>query len=172
MTNRQTVRACLEQLDGVSDVRTLIASGNVVLRSTTPVAALQDSIEAALPTRFALDTELLRVLVLTSARYRAIVAQAPPGFGEQPDTVHSDAIFLMGIRAASAMAVFDPREGVDRVWPGTGVIFSQRLSAERTRSRLSRIVGTTAYQSMTIRNWNTVQRLLAIVDEYDEPSGD
>lgn len=166
------LRTCLEELDGVSDVRTLIASGNVVLRSTTPVAALQDSIEAALPTCFALDTELLRVLVLTSARYRAIMDQAPPGFGEQPDTFHSDAIFLMGIRAQAAMAVFDPREGVDRVWPGTGVIYSQRLSAERTRSRLSKIVGTPAYQSMTIRSWNTVLRLRTIVDGYDASSGD
>ena len=27
------------------------------------------------------------------------------------------------------MKVFDPRPGVDEVWPGTGVIYSQRLSA-------------------------------------------
>lgn len=38
----------------------------------------------------------------------------------------------MGIDAAQAMPVFNPREGVDKVWPGDGVIYSQRLSAERT----------------------------------------
>ena len=63
------------------------------------------------------------------------------------------------------MRVFNPREGVDAVWQGTGVIYSQRLSAERTRSRLSAIVGTPAYQSMTIRNWNTTTKLLAMLRE-------
>ena len=47
----------------------------------------------------------------------------------------------MGIDARTAMKVFDPRPGVDEVWPGTGVIYSQRLSAQRTKSRLGKIVG-------------------------------
>jgi uncharacterized protein (DUF1697 family) len=72
-------------------------------------------------------------------------------------------IFLMGIDATQAMEVLNPREGVDRVWPGDGVIYSQRLSALRTRSRLSRIAGTPAYRSMTIRNWNTTTKLLSLM---------
>ena len=64
---------------------------------------------------------------------------------------------------AQAMTVFDPREGVDRVWPGDGVIYSQRLSALRTRSRLSRIGGTPAYRLMTIRSWSTTTALMAMV---------
>ena len=47
----------------------------------------------------------------------------------------------MGIDAPTAMKVFDPRPGVDEVWPGKGVIYSQRLSAQRTKSRLGKIVG-------------------------------
>ncbi|HEY8239449.1 MAG TPA: hypothetical protein VIF63_08440, partial [Candidatus Limnocylindrales bacterium] len=56
-----------------------------------------------------------------------------------------------------------PRDGVDTVWPGKGVIYSQRLSAERTRSRLNRIVGTPAYRSMTIRSWQTTLALLDLM---------
>ena len=84
----------------------------------------------------------------------------PKGFGDHPETYHSDAIFLMGIDAPTAMKVFDPRPGVDEVWPGSGVIYSQRLSAQRTKSRLGKIVGTPAYKSMTIRSWTTVMALL------------
>ena len=76
----------------------------------------------------------------------------------------------MGIDAAQAMPVFDPREGVDNVWPGDGVIYSQRLSAQRTKSRLSKIVGTPVYQSMTIRSWNTTTKLLKILEERDTRS--
>jgi uncharacterized protein (DUF1697 family) len=57
------------------------------------------------------------------------------------------------------MEVFSPRAGVDRVWPGDGVIYSERLSALRTKSRLNRIVGTPAYRSMTIRSWGTTLAL-------------
>ncbi|NTW20714.1 MAG: NAD-dependent epimerase/dehydratase family protein [Nostocales cyanobacterium W4_Combined_metabat2_030] len=91
----------------------------------------------------------------------------PAGFGEQPDVYHSDAIFLMGIDSAQAISAFDPREGVDQVWPGDGVIYSQRLSAQRTKSRLNKIMASPYYKSMTIRNWNTTTRLLELLKEID-----
>lgn len=88
----------------------------------------------------------------------------PTGFGEQPTIYHSDVIFLMGIQPAEALQVFDPREGVDAIWPGSAVIYSQRLSTERTKSRLAKIVGTPAYRSMTIRTWNTVVKLQGLLN--------
>jgi uncharacterized protein (DUF1697 family) len=156
------LRAVLEDL-GFTDVATYIASGNVILdseRSADEVGAL---IEQALPREFALHDERVRILVLSQGQLQAIVDNRPEGFGTQPDRYHSDAIFLMGIGAAEAMAVFDPRPGVDAVWPGEGVIYSQRLSAERTKSRLSKIMGTPAYKSMTIRNWNTTTTVLEML---------
>jgi len=157
------LKNCLEGL-GFKNVTTYIASGNVMLDSGKPYAAVQDLIEKALPKAFKLDAELIKVLVLTHAQLRAVVHNKPKGFGDQPDRYHSDAIFLMGIGAAEAMTVFRPREGVDMVWPGEGVIYSQRLSAERTKSRLGLIVGTPPYKSMTIRSWNTTIKLLELMD--------
>ena len=54
----------------------------------------------------------------------------------------------MGISAADAMPAFNPREGVDRVWPGDGVVYSQRLTAQRTRSRLSTVVSSPLHKSV------------------------
>jgi uncharacterized protein (DUF1697 family) len=65
------------------------------------------------------------------------------------------------------MTVFDPRPGVDEVWPGTGVIYSQQLSSQRTKSRLGRIVGTPAYKSMTIRSWATTVALLERIEALE-----
>lgn len=157
------LRTCLEQL-GFEDVRTYIASGNVLLRSARSATETGELVEQQLPRAFDLDSSLVRVLVLTPARLRAIVADRPTGFGDSPDTYHSDVVFLMGITAASAMRVFDPREGVDAVWPGRGVVYSQRLSAQRTKSRMGKIVGTPEYQSMTIRNWRTTTKLLELTE--------
>ncbi len=86
------------------------------------------------------------------------------GFGEQPKKYHSDAIFLIGIGATQVMPLFNPREGVDQVWSGDGVIYSQRLSAKRTRSRLNRIMAAPEYKFMTIRSWSTTTRLLAMTE--------
>jgi uncharacterized protein (DUF1697 family) len=163
------LRNCLEEL-GCSNVSTYIASGNVIVEADKRPDELQAQIEAALPESFKLDSELIRVLVLTRKQLQAVIDNKPKGFGEQPEKYHSDAIFLMGIDSAQAMPVFDPREGVDNVWPGDGVIYSQRLSAQRTKSRLSKIVGTPVYQSMTIRSWNTTTKLLKILEERDTRS--
>lgn len=69
----------------------------------------------------------------------------------------------MNITMAEAMPVFDPREGVDKIWEGNGVVYSQRLSAQRTKSRLNKAIGTPQYKSMTIRSWNTTTKLLELM---------
>lgn len=157
------LKQCLEEL-GHTKVVTYLASGNAILESARSAGVIQAEIEQTLPAKFKLDDELVRVLVLTSAQFKAIVSGKPGGFGDERDKYHSDAIFLMGITATKAMEVFDPREGVDKIWPGKGVIYSQRLSAERTKTRLTKIVGTPAYKSMTIRSWQTTVKLLELLD--------
>ena len=157
------LKKCLEEL-GYTGVTTYIASGNVLVRSRKKPTAIQSEVESVLPKKFKLDSELVKVLVVPHTHLKAIVNKKPKGFGDEPHTYHSDVIFLMDISASSAMKVCSPKEGVDTLWPGKGVIYSQRLSAERTKSRLNRIMGTPAYKQMTIRNWNTTQKLLEMLE--------
>jgi uncharacterized protein (DUF1697 family) len=149
---------------GFLDVSTFIASGNVVLTSDRKADEISAQIEAALPKAFELDSQLIKVLVLTRDQLQGVVDDRPKGFGDQSDKYHSDAIFLMGIEPAEAMPIFNPREGVDRVWPGNGVVYSERLSAQRTKSRLSSMMTSPLYKSMTIRSWNTTVKLLEILN--------
>ena len=157
-----TLKKCLEEL-GYSDVSTFIASGNVLLRSEKTADKIRAEIESALPRNFKLDSELVKVLVLTRKQLQAMIDKRPKGFGDQPGKYHSDALFLIDISAATTMPLFKPREGVDKVWAGKGVIYSQRLSAERVHSRLNVIASTPAYKSITIRNWNTTTTLLDLL---------
>ncbi|MEO6208365.1 MAG: DUF1697 domain-containing protein [Candidatus Limnocylindrales bacterium] len=153
---------------GHTNVSTYIASGNVILSSEHTAAAIKRELEEALPRAFKLDSELIAVLVLTRAQLSAMVQKRPKGFGDHPDMYNSDAVFLIDIDAPTAMQVFDPRPGVDQVSPGKGVIYSQRLSAQRTKSRLAKIVGTAAYKSMTIRSWTTTMALLERMEAPEE----
>jgi uncharacterized protein (DUF1697 family) len=154
------LRAALEEA-GFENVASYIASGNLIVDSRRSALSAQSAIERVIVSKF--GHESASALVLTRAELEAIVKKKPRNFGDEPGTFHSDVVFLMGLDARKALAVFSPRDGVDTVWPGPGVVYSQRLSAERTKSRLNRIVGTPEYRSMTIRTWNTALKLLDIL---------
>lgn len=158
------LRGYLEDL-GFSTVSTYINSGNVLLSSELKPDKIKAEIEILLPKKFKLDDKLIKVLVLSHKELTDVIKNKPKGFGDKPDTYHNDAIFLIDVTAKEVMPVFNPREGVDKVWPGDGVVYSQRLSAERNKSRLSKIASSPLYKSMTIRSWNTTVKLLALLDK-------
>ena len=148
---------------GLRAVRTYIQSGNVLFESDAPGQSLEGDLEAMLERRFGVP---LVVVLRSHPQLRNVVEKAPDGFGRAPDAYHSDVIFLKDpLTSRQAMRVVELREGVDRAWPGTGVIYFARLSDRRAQSRMSRIVGTPEYQRMTIRSWTTTTKLLSLLDE-------
>ena len=156
------LRVVFEQA-GHESVRTYIQSGNVLFESDRARRDLAEHLESELERKLGMS---LVVVVRSHQQMRHVVDAAPSGFGQTPDDYHSDVIFLKeGLTTSRAMEVVQLADGVDQVWAGTNVLYFARLSAERTRSKLSRIVGTDAYQSMTIRNWNTTTKLVAMLDE-------
>jgi hypothetical protein len=110
---------------------------------------------------------LVRILVLSRDQLQKVIDQAPKGFGTEPGKYHSDAIFLMDIPSDEAIKIFNPRDGVDAVWQGDLAIYSQRLSAQRTRSRLSKIMSSPLYKQMTIRSWVTTARLFELMNAME-----
>lgn len=156
------LREALERA-GYARVRTYIQSGNVLLETDRPAAEIEDHVEATLERAFGFP---IVVVVRSHQQFRNVVAKAPEGFGDQPDRHHSDAVFLKApLTAKQAMGVVELRDGVDEAWPGRGVVYFQRLSAQRTRSRMSKIVATPEYQQMTIRSWATTLKLLALLED-------
>ena len=148
--------------DGYAAVSTYIQSGNVLFESDAARPSLEDDIEAMLERRFGVP---LVVVVRSHAQLRNVVERAPDGFGSQPDIHHSDVIFLkVPLSAQQAMRVVELRPDVDQAWPGTGVLYFERVSERRAQSRMSRIVGTPEYQRMTIRSWRTTTKLLSLID--------
>ena len=152
------LRTALEAL-GFTNVASYIASGNLILDSELSAANTQAAVQGLLADKFGVDLDSARALVLTQRHLAEVVSKRPRGFGDEPGKFHSDVVFLIGLAPAEAIRVFQPLEGVDTVWPGRAVIYSQRLSAMRTKSRLNRIMGTPEYRAMTIRNWNTTVKL-------------
>ena len=156
------LRAAFET-EGYDAVSTYIQSGNVLFTSSRPRAEIEAELEQQLERRFGFP---LVVVVRSHAQLRAIVEQAPKGFGKKPGTYHSDVIFLRApLTPAKAMKVVKLRDEVDQAWAGRGVLYFARLSARRTQSKMSSIVGTSEYALMTIRSWSTTTKVLALLDD-------
>lgn len=149
---------------GYGCVSTYIQSGNVVLAAPgESPEAVSGAVEGLLEAEFGVVT---RVLTITAASLRSAVADAPDGFGSQPDVFHYDVAFLMpGVTGAEALPAFGIREGVDTAWAGANVVYFRRLSAERTKSKLSTVMSSLLYKFMTVRNWRTSMTLLTMLEE-------
>ena len=141
------------------DVHTYIQTGNVVLESDRSAADVATLVERSLPTTFRLDSELIRVLVLDSTAYRSVIDGAPAGFGSEPDTYRYDVGFYIGVTAADVEPHIPVHPEVDVVTCGDRAFYHRRVTALATRSRVSKVIGTPIYDSLTIRNWKTVTAL-------------
>jgi uncharacterized protein (DUF1697 family) len=154
------LRAAFEDA-GYEDVATYINSGNVVFDGPTKVA--EDEVESMLETRLGLP---LVVVLRSRQRFRNVLQKAPPGFGSQPTKHHSDVVFLKApLTSSQVMKVVELREDVDEAWAGNGVVYFQRLSSQRTKSKMNSITQTSEYAQMTIRSWSTTTALLELLEE-------
>jgi uncharacterized protein (DUF1697 family) len=159
------LKACFED-QGFEDVRTYIQSGNVVFTSpTSNQAELARRVERMLASAFDYEAS---VVLRSRTQMRSIVERAPEGFGAEPARYRYDVVFLKSpLPTRTAIESVLTKEGVDRVWPGTGVLYTSKLASRAAQSRLSRIVSLPIYRDMTIRNWNTTTKLLELVEAKD-----
>lgn len=155
--------ACFQEM-GFEDVRTYIQSGNVIFRTEAPDQdRLAKQIEVTLSKTFPYEAS---VVLRSEAEMQQIVAQAPGGFGSEPDSYRYDVLFLKApLTAGEAMKMITPREGVDQAYARDGVMYFSRLISKASQSYLTRIISMPIYQSMTIRNWNTTTKLLKMMAE-------
>jgi uncharacterized protein (DUF1697 family) len=155
------LKACFES-EGFRGVTTYIQSGNVLFTAgRAGQRALTARIEKTLSSAFSYQS---RVVVRSFEEMKATVEKAPSGFGRQPAAYRYDVIFLKDpLTPAEALKSVRTKPGVDRVWAGDDVLYFSRLISRATQSQLARVVGTPVYQNMTIRNWNTTIKLLALM---------
>lgn len=145
---------------GGEDVRTYINSGNVIFEhSRRSAGAVSEMIEEAILADFGLD---IRVLVLGVADLHRIAAAVPDTWTNDK-VMRTDVIFLWDeVDKPGLVDDLPIREGIDEVTHIPGAILWRIDRENVTRSWLSKLIGTTPYRSMTIRNVNTVRKLATL----------
>ncbi len=157
------LKACFEAL-GFKEVVTYIQSGNVIFSSPkTDGEELCQKIERALSKTFGYSA---CVVLVKQPDLRRVVESAPKGFGTEPMLYRYDVLFLKKpLKAKEEIKNIPRKEGIDEVRAGTSVLYFSRLISKATQSRMSKIVSLPIYKQMTIRNWNTTQKLFTLMEK-------
>lgn len=158
MTN---LKVCFETM-GFTDVATYIQSGNVLFKSDEQDKfKLINKIEKELSDSFNYKS---KIVLITHKQLETVVKKAPEGFGIEPDMYRYDVLFLKEpLTSMEVIKSVKIREGVDKAYPGKGVLYFSRLISKAGQSYLNKIVILPIYQNMTIRNWNTTTKLLTLM---------
>ena len=156
--------ARLFEAEGFSAVKTYIQSGNVLFRSRADdAAAITRRIQKRLFEAAGIETP---AALLTLDQMRRIVEKKPAGFGEEKSRYRYDVIFLIEpLDAKEALSQIKKREGVDELWPGERAVYISRVIADLSKSAFSKITQSPIYQQITVRNWNTTEKVYALMRE-------
>jgi uncharacterized protein (DUF1697 family) len=157
------LKSAFEEM-GLLNVVTYIQSGNVLFQSDEKdKKVLTDKVEKRLSKTFKYEAKLV---IISHKELKEIVNEAPRGFGKDAETYRYDVIFLKEpLTSKEAMKSVSVKEGVDSVHAGKEALYFSRLIAKASSSHLAKIVGLPVYQNMTIRNWNTTTKLLALMEK-------
>ena len=145
---------------GLGEARTLLQSGNAVFQSQKSPAALEAVLEEAVHKRFGFFTH---VFVRTEPEWEAVVEANPFSREAKDDPSHllvmplkdaPDKVCLAELRRA-----IQGRERVDVVGRVAYLVYPDGVG----RSKLTTtVIESRLFTQGTARNWNTVQKLLAL----------
>jgi uncharacterized protein (DUF1697 family) len=143
-------------------VSTYIQSGNILFESdVSDVATLTASIENALFETFAQEAP---VFLRSHRQMKKVVAAAPKEWKDGAALRRNVAFLRKPLTASTLVAAIDPKPGVDAVKAGDGVVYLTTVLAHVTQSGLARVVSKAIYRHMTVRNYTTCQKILALMD--------
>lgn len=159
-------RALVEQVGG-TDVRSVIATGNLVFRSRKAAATLERELEAACAAFYGKPTEMV---VKTAAQWRALMAANPfPSETEKAparllvwamrDPLPDSGLKQLRARAAGAERMVRTSTGDLYIWFGEGNISDSKIAAGFGLKALG-AVGTN-------RNWNTMVKVARVLDDME-----
>ena len=147
-----------------TDVITYIQTGNVIFKdSENNKTKLTKRIEDRL---FEKLNSKINIALLTFPEMKELIDKKPKGFGEHKDEYRYDVAFLIEpLKAKDAIKEFEQTSGVDKIYEGKNVLYISMLLKQITQSRISKIIGSPIYKNISIRNWNTTEKLYKLMGE-------
>jgi uncharacterized protein (DUF1697 family) len=140
---------------GFDDVKTVLASGNVLFTTTDAAANAKGKLESALRNRFGYEAW---VHVLTQTKVAKIVEAYP--FARSADR-HAYVVFVLKPELLDALAAVEVDPAIEQTARGDGVLYWSTPKGSTLDSAMGKSQGTSKdKQWVTTRNLNTLEKLL------------
>lgn len=155
------LKAAFEK-SGYSNVRTLIASGNVIFESSEKnQEQMAKMLEEMVLKTFKVTS---RVLVLSHKEMKDVLADIPASWKKEND-LRMYVCFIFPTMAVKEAAKEVPiKDGVDVLDVGERVLYMSTKMSGITKSGLSKMIGTKMYKEMTMRNFNTTKKIVLLME--------
>lgn len=149
---------------GLAQVRTYINSGNVIFSDGRHRDELTRVLEAAIDAAFGFRVDVL----LRDRGSMTATAKAIPTSWKDDAATRCYVMFLWDdIDEPAILDQLTVNKGIDRVRYVDGAIIWRADRTKLTRSGMMRVASSDLYRSMTIRNSNTVRKLVALMADAD-----
>ena len=149
---------------GFDDVSTYIQSGNVLFESEQEsLSSISERLQRCLSEDFPeIDT---KVLVKTAEQMKRIVSDAPREWATREELRCYIALVPEPYSPKDLTSNMEPKAGVDFLEEGEGVVYMSTLLSGLTKSGLSKVILRKIYKAITIRNFNTVRKIVALLEQ-------
>lgn len=155
------LKAMLED-NGYTNVITYINSGNVIFEtSETDIQTLRSHIEHLLEKTFSLP---LRIVIRKKTEMQKILKNVPSVWHTHADIRCYVAFVREPVTPEEVASVIIPKEGIDTFTVGPLVVYMTTSLSGITKSGLNKITSSKVYTHITIRNFNTLKKILALME--------
>ncbi|MHB1018381.1 MAG: DUF1697 domain-containing protein [Coriobacteriia bacterium] len=146
---------------GMLAVRTYINSGNVLFSTEIKDRSrLVDLLQHAIQGHSGVSAD---VQLRTEEEIAAVVGAIPAEWTNDA-SMKCDVVFLQpDVDGAEILEELGPRPGIEDALYVRGAVIWRVDRTDATRNRLTRMVGTPLYSRVTVRNCNTVRKLLGLL---------
>lgn len=143
------------------DVITYINSGNIILSTEdSDIDFLKRKCEALILEKFRLD---IPVMIISAADLFAALSNAPDWWDLDQEAKHNAMFVIPPTTVAEVFKeVGEIKPEYEKVGHFGRVIFWSASIKKFSRTRWSKVVGSSVYSSITIRNANTVKKLVEL----------
>ena len=167
------LKACLED-EGFKNVITYIQSGNVIFEPLRhPLAGGADDKEKNIE-KLTLEIESLlsktfnyksRIVLRSYPQMKKVVTEVPNDWEKRADLRCNVAFIKEPMTAREVAKEIIIKEGIDFLEVGEGVLYISTLLSALTKSGLPKVAGKKIYKEMKIRNYNTVKKILKLMEQ-------
>jgi uncharacterized protein (DUF1697 family) len=149
---------------GFSEVKTYINSGNIVFASdSSDSAQLGKKIESVIERTFGFHVD---AVVITKHEWTAIVRQAPKWWGHDETRKHNLIILCKPYDMQAIMSAIGVlKTDIESAEPGPGVIYQSLSLKDFGKTTSGKLASSPLYKRMTIRNYNTAQKIFSLLEE-------